>query len=216
MAAWDDEDHKKPVKDSWEDDEDSGNIKASWEDEDDDVKDSWDQEDKKSEPKKTEKKAAATTSKKVEVKDMTEEEKLEAQKLADLNNALGLFDLNKSLDEISIKTKEDYTTYINVFYAKFNTLSSQPLYNEFLEELIKTLCKNVSLDAMRKISNSVKTIYDTKQMEERNKAKEKAKPKAKGKIKIEFDRVKGDFDSFLKDSGSAGRAVEEDDGDDFM
>lgn len=48
------------------------------------------------------------------------------------------------------------------------------------------------------------------------KAKEnKPKAKSKGKIKVEFDSVRGDFDTFLKDSNKGG-ATFDDDGDDFM
>ena len=54
---------------------------------------------------------------------MTEEEKKEAQRLADLRNATELFGLDKSLDELKISSKEDYLNYINVFYAKVNVFS---------------------------------------------------------------------------------------------
>jgi hypothetical protein len=50
------------------------------------------------------------------------------------------------------------------------------------------------------------------------KTKDTKKTKSKGKIKLEADRIKGDFDVFLKDShrgvGTAGYDDEEDD--DFM
>lgn len=57
---------------------------------------------------------------------------------------------------------------------------------------------------MRKISNSMRTIYDNKVAEDKLKSKDSKTKKGKGKIKIEFDRVRGDFDSFLKDSHKAG------------
>lgn len=47
------------------------------------------------------------------------------------------------------------------------------------------------------------------------KSKDGKAKKGKGKIKIEFDRVKGDFDSFLKDTHKAGYD-EGGDGDDFI
>jgi hypothetical protein len=50
----------------------------------------------------------------------------------------------------------------------------------------------------------------------KSKKTEKAKPKTKGKIKIEADRIKGDFDTFLKDVGKGATFDEPDDGEDFM
>lgn len=51
---------------------------------------------------------------------MTEEEKREAQLKADLNHTTELFGVAGSLDQIVLKTKEDYTDYINRFFAKMN------------------------------------------------------------------------------------------------
>jgi len=73
---------------------------------------------------------------------MTEAEKLEAQKMADLGNALELLGNNmahenwfknkynlfflisigmdKSLDEFNLSTKENYTDFINRLYARLN------------------------------------------------------------------------------------------------
>lgn len=50
------------------------------------------------------------------------------------------------------------------------------------------------------------------------KTKDTKKPKSKGKIKLEADRIKGDFDVFLKDShrGVGGAVYDEDEDDDFM
>lgn len=67
---------------------------------------------------------------------------------------------------------------------------------------------------MKKIANSMRTIYDSKVAEEKLKSKDSKTKKGKGKIKIEFNQVKGDFDMFLKDSHKAG--YDDGDGDDFM
>lgn len=61
---------------------------------------------------------AATKSK--EVKEMTEEEKKEAQLKADLEHTNELFGLDGSLNEFSLKTKEEYQDYINRFYSRVN------------------------------------------------------------------------------------------------
>ena len=54
---------------------------------------------------------------------MTEEEKREAQLKADLNHTNELFGVAGSLDSISLKSKEDYTEYINRFFARLNVLN---------------------------------------------------------------------------------------------
>lgn len=66
------------------------------------------------------KKTTASTSNKKEVKEMTEEEKKEAQINTDLDHAKELFGISKSLDEFSLNTKEDYQDYVNRLYAKIN------------------------------------------------------------------------------------------------
>lgn len=63
---------------------------------------------------------------------------------------------------------------------------------------------SVSSDVMKKISNSMRTIYDNKMAEDKLKSKDGKAKKGKGKIKMEFDRVRGDYDSFLKDTGKVG------------
>lgn len=57
------------------------------------------------------------------VREMTEEEKREAQLKADLNHTNELFGVAGSLDSISINSKEDYTEYINRFFARVNVLN---------------------------------------------------------------------------------------------
>lgn len=57
------------------------------------------------------------------VKEMTEEEKKEAQLKADLNHTNELFGVAGSLDNISVKSKEEYTDFINRFFAKVNVLN---------------------------------------------------------------------------------------------
>ena len=57
------------------------------------------------------------------VREMTEEEKREAQLKADLNHTNDLFGVAGSLDSISINSKEDYTDYINRFFARVNVLN---------------------------------------------------------------------------------------------
>lgn len=89
---------------------------------------------------------------------MTEEEKKEAQLKTDYQHTQELFGLSKSLDEMSLKTKEEYQDFIARFYARVNVYSvinnlfnflfflyifskGTPLYVDFLDDLFKTLCK---------------------------------------------------------------------------
>jgi len=151
---------------------------------------------------------------------MTEEEKKEAQINADLDHTKELFGISNSLDEFSLNSKEDYQDYVNRLYAKINLQNKSPLYTEFLDELFKSLTKNLTSDAVRKLSNSLKLYADAKQTEERAnlKTKDTKKPKSKGKIKLEADRIKGDFDVFLKDShrDAGGAVYDDEEDDDFM
>ena len=55
-----------------------------------------------------------------EVKELTEEEKKEAQLQADLNNATELFGLGKSLDLFSLSSKDDLKDYVNRLYSRLN------------------------------------------------------------------------------------------------
>jgi hypothetical protein len=112
----DEQEERKPVKDSWEDEDDL-----------DDVKDEWDQEDET--PAKEPIAAAVKKStiisnnnniNRKEVKEMTEEEKKEAQINADLDHTKELFGISKTLDEFSLSSKEDYQDYVNRLYAKIN------------------------------------------------------------------------------------------------
>jgi hypothetical protein len=120
----DEQDERKPVKDSWEDEDDL-----------DDVKDDWDQEDetpvKEVKPTAATKKSTTTSSNTTnnkELREMTEEEKKEAQINADLDHTKELFGISKSLDEFSLNSKEDYQDYINRLYGKINL---QNVYDYF-------------------------------------------------------------------------------------
>ena len=104
--------------------EESG-VKDNWDDEElDNIKDDWDEPDP--EPAKVVVKAAAA---KVAVsvkpvkdfKDMTVEEKKQAQIEADFKNAKELFGLEKSLDEVSFDTKEDYKNFISRLDLRLST-----------------------------------------------------------------------------------------------
>lgn len=76
----------------------------------------------------------------------------------------------------------------------------------------------VNSDAIKKLSNSLKVLSDAKLAEERANKPKPAKPGSKKapRIKLEADRIKSDFDVFLKDSHRAGYVDEDNDDDDFM
>ncbi|CAF0744963.1 unnamed protein product [Brachionus calyciflorus] len=112
------------------------------------------------------------------VEEMTEEEKKEAQLKADLQHTQELFGLSKSLDEISLKSKEEYQDFIDRFHARFS--------------------KNLNADKCKKLANTMRITYEAKADQEKQlKAKEqKPKPKSKSRLKTEFDNIK-DFDTFV-------------------
>lgn len=203
------------VKKDWDDEQ----VKEDWDD-DDDVQDSWDAEPV-AKPATTKKPAASTTTttKKAapkEFKEMTEEEKKAAQEAADLAHTHELFGLEKSLDEISLATKDSCKDYAARLYARLNLQNKSPHYVEFLEELFKTLSESLPTDSVKKLSNTLKAVHDAKLAEEKA-AKLKAAPpksKGKGKVILERDTIKGDFDFYLK--GNRAAVADGDDGDDFM
>ncbi|CAF0761703.1 unnamed protein product [Brachionus calyciflorus] len=208
MSGW--------VKDSWEDEDENVSrpvVKESWDDEEE-VKESWEDEEEEEKPKVVKpavaKPKAPVAQKPIE--EMTEEEKKEAQLKADLQHTQELFGLSKSLDEISLKSKEDYLDFIDRFYARVNVHSGTSLYVDFLEELFKTLSKNLNADKCKKLANTMRITYEAKANEEKQlKAKEqKPKPKSKSRLKTEFDNIKGDFDTFVRED------FLNDDDEDFM
>jgi hypothetical protein len=81
-------------------------------------------------------KAKAVEVKKKEVKpvidqrDMTEEEKRKAQEEADLAHANELFGLEKSLDEISLNSREECIDYSNRLYARLNKFNVNLMIND--------------------------------------------------------------------------------------
>jgi len=217
------------------DDWDRPKVKASWDDEDDDVKDDWDAPDPPAAPKKSwddEDAATVSTVKKVvpkkkvakPVKEKTEEQRRQAQINADMNNANDLFGDGLSLDDLSFDSKEDTKAYNERLFFKLNPHNKSPLYFEFLDDLFKSLAKELPDNQVRKLSASLKGIADTKQAEEKAlKAKDtKGKKNKLGKIKLETNALNAGYDIFLKDehqesiSAAATPAGNDDDDDDFM
>jgi hypothetical protein len=83
-------------------------------------------------PKKQEKKKEApAAAKSVIVAEMTEEEKKRAQEEADMAHATELFGISKSLDEVSLNSREECIDYTNRLYAKLNKFHVNPLSNTF-------------------------------------------------------------------------------------
>lgn len=200
-----------------------GVIKDNWDDEEvEEVKESWDDDDTpKTAPKKQveKKKEAPATVKSVIVAEMTEEEKKRAQEEADMVHATELFGISKSLDEVSLNSREECIDYTNRLYAKLNKFHNKSCYQEFIEELLKSLCKNVPADTVRKISNSFKAFSDNKSAVEKaaKQADAKTKPKSKATIKPIKNEIKGNIDDFLKDNYTGGDFDEEyDEDNDFM
>lgn len=211
------------MADGWEDKA----IRNAWDDEenDDDVKDDWDAPDPEPvKPKpavvtKVTKNTKVTKMKKA-LEDMTEEEKKEAQLNADFEHAKELLGLEQSLDEISLESKDDYRNYIQRLMLKLNLFEKNPLYFDFMDDLLKAMTDKLTGDQCKKLSTSLRVVQDQKMAEEkRNKAAETVGKKGKkgAKIKLEKNAIGTDYDIFLKDShGGAGAIAGDDDGDDFM
>ncbi len=113
------------TKDAWDDEEEDDNVKDEW--------DAPDPEPVKQAPKPVVKLTKVVNKPKKDVADMTEEEKLQAQLDADFENAKELLGLEKSLDEVSFESKEDYRDYIARFLLRINTFSVRLLKNRKFE-----------------------------------------------------------------------------------
>lgn len=170
-------------------------IRNAWDDEEneDDVKDDWDAPDP--EPVKPKPAVVTKVTKNTKVskvkkalEDMTEEEKKEAQLNADFEHAKELLGLEESLDEISLESKDDYRNYIQrlmlklnlfevrsccptndstSFFLNFGSVQKNPLYFDFMDDLLKAMTDKLTGDQCKKLSTSLRVVQDQKIAEEK-------------------------------------------------
>ena len=101
----------------------------------------------------------------------------------------------KSLNDINLKTKEELLDYSFRLYNRLEILSKTEFYTEFIEHLLTGLTKNMTVDGIKRMSNTTQVIFAQKQNEEREK-KNKNKPKKAVKTQFNADS-KSEYDSFF-------------------
>jgi len=120
-------------------------------------------------------------------KDLSPEERLaekaralKMQEDADLEVALGTWGVSSTAAapsdsplEASPSTKEEFDTYKSALLEKLRSMESEPLYNGFLEELVRDLCWNLDSDDVKKVSTSLNALYNDKVKSKQGKSKKK-------------------------------------------
>ncbi|XP_030386949.1 eukaryotic translation initiation factor 3 subunit J [Scaptodrosophila lebanonensis] len=208
------------------------------EDDDDDVKESWeDEEEKKDEekPTKTEVPAKTKPNKALKAKlaeqerineeeeekrlaNLTSEEKL-AEKLrlqkiqeeSDLKSALdtfGVTSIGGGLDAFNPQSNEEFKEFGATLSWKLAQYRESPHFPQFVEDLVRSICVNLSAADIKKIKMSVESLHSEKiKMEKANSKKAAAKAKGKVSLRTENDDIDGyqkygndftdDYDDFM-------------------
>ncbi|XP_017026988.1 eukaryotic translation initiation factor 3 subunit J [Drosophila kikkawai] len=211
----------------WEGEDDDEDVKESWEDE----------EEKKDEekPTKTEPPAKPKPSKALKAKleeqarlaeeeeekrlaSMTAEEKM-AEKLrlqkiqeeSDFKHALDAFGVTSTstggLDAFNPESKEEFKEFGATLSWKVGQYRESPHFPQFIEDLVRGLCVNLSAADIKKVKMSVEVLHSEKlKLEKANK-----KPAAKGKGKATLRTENDDIDGYQKYGNDF-----TDDYDDFM
>lgn len=187
------------------------------EDDDEDVKDSWEDEEKKDEeqekPKPTPTKKVlnkaqlAKLSEKERLK-REEEEKLEEERFAkltpeeklaeklrlqqiekdnDLKSALETFGIETRLDGFNPESKEEFKEFGEAISSRVSLYRSSAEFPNFVEDLVRSICVNLSAAELKKIKITVESLHTEKQKMEKQNTKKPA-GKGKGKINLKMDQ----------------------------
>ncbi|XP_034105640.1 eukaryotic translation initiation factor 3 subunit J [Drosophila sulfurigaster albostrigata] len=208
------------------------------EDDDEDVKESWeDEEEKKDEEKPTKTEVPVKTKPNKALKAKLEEqerlneeaeskrlanltpeeklaEKLRLQKIqeeSDLKSALetfGVTSIGGGLDAFNPQSKEEFKEFGASISWKVAQYRESPHFPQFVEDLVRSLCVNLSATDIKKVKMSVEVLHSEKMKMEKANAK---KPAAKGKGKVSLRTENDDIDGYQKYGNDF-----TDDYDDFM
>ncbi|KAH8299873.1 hypothetical protein KR044_007110 [Drosophila immigrans] len=212
----------------WEGEDDDEDVKESWEDE----------EEKKDEEKPTTKTEVPVKTKpnkalkaKLEeqerlleeeeqkrLENLTPEEKL-AEKLrlqkiqeeSDLKSALetfGVTSIGGGLDALNPESKEEFKEFGASISWKVAQYRESPHFPLFVEDLVRSLCVNLSAADIKKVKMSVESLHSEKLKMEKA-ASKKAAAKSKGKVSLRTEN--DDIDGYQKYGNDF-----TDDYDDFM
>ena len=193
-------------------------VPGQWDDEDleENVLDSWDQEDskkveipkpnqKKAQKKKEIPKSIQETQDPIDETLKERKKRLVNQELkADLENAqdlfagVGLAVLN--FESSCPKNMAEFDDLKDLILKKFSSLQG-PLYIDFIENLIRDLSLDLSLDDTRRIVSTLNAMINEKQKAQKDSKKKKSSKKmptvAKGLDTTNYDDVYDEFDDFM-------------------
>jgi translation initiation factor 3 subunit J len=192
------------------------NVPGQWDDEDveEDVLDSWDQEEDSKKVKEIPKKSKKVLKKKEivhvqEPVDETLEEKkkrlINQELKADLENAQDLFagigiSSSFNFETSQPKNMTEFDDFKDLILKKFSSLHG-PLYINFIENLIRDISIDLSLDDTRKIVSTLNAMINEKQKAQKDSKKKKSSKKvpvvAKGLDTTNYDDVYDEFDDFM-------------------
>lgn len=209
------------------------------EDDDDDVKESWEDEDEKKDEEKVPIKTVPVKTKPIKAlktklseqenlaekeeekrfENMTAEEKL-AEKLriqkiqeeSDLKSALetfGVSNVGSGLDAFNPQSKEEFKEFGEALSWKLSQYKDSPHFPQFVEDLVRSICVNLSAADMKKVKISLENLHAEKVKLEKQSAKKAA---GKGKAKATLRTNINDIDDYQK----FGNDYVADEYDDFM
>ncbi|XP_054740281.1 eukaryotic translation initiation factor 3 subunit J [Anastrepha obliqua] len=214
----------------WKGEDDDEDVKDSWEDEEE-KKDEEKHQDEtkttvpiKSKPNKalkaklSEQERLAEEEEAKRLANLTPEEKL-AEKLrlkkiqeeSDLKSALetfGVSNIGGGLDAFNPQTKEEFKEFGATLSWKLSQYKESPHFPQFVEDLIRSICVNLSAADIKKVKMNVESLHTEKLKMEKQNAK---KPPNKGKIKASLRTENDDIDGYQKYGNDYA-----DDYDDFM
>ncbi|XP_055920461.1 eukaryotic translation initiation factor 3 subunit J [Eupeodes corollae] len=194
LNKWEGEDDDEDVKDSWEDDEE---------------KKDEEKEKPKPVPKKTPNKAQQAKLNEKERLKREEEERLEEERLAkltpeeklaeklrlqqiekenDLKSALETFGISTSLDSLNPESKEEFKEFADALSTRVSLYRSSQEFPNFVEDLVRSICANLSASELKKIKITVESLHTEKQKMEKQTTK-KPIGKGKGKINLKMDHT---------------------------
>ncbi|XP_016973688.1 eukaryotic translation initiation factor 3 subunit J [Drosophila rhopaloa] len=195
------------------------------EDEDEDIKDSWeDEEEKKDEekPTKTEAPSKPKPSKALKAKLEQQarlEEEAEAERLANLSpedklaeklrlqkiqeasdlkhaqDAFGVTSTSGGLDAFNPESKEEFKEFGATLSWKVSQYRESEHFPQFVEDLVRSLCVNLSAADIKKVKMNVEILHSEKLKLEKANAK---KPAGKGKGKVTLRTENDDIDGYQK------------------
>ncbi|XP_017472475.1 PREDICTED: eukaryotic translation initiation factor 3 subunit J [Rhagoletis zephyria] len=199
----------------WEGEDDDEDVKDSWEDEEE-KKDEEKSESKTPVPTKTkpnkalkaklsEQERLAEEEEEKRLANLTPEErlaeKLRLQKIqeeSDLKSALetfGVSNLGGGLDAFNPQTKEDFKEFGATLSWKLSQYKESPHFPQFVEDLVRSICVNLSASDIKKVKINVETLHTEKLKMEKQNSK---KPASKGKVKVTLRTETDDIDVYQK------------------